>query len=745
MTADPSVAVRPRHRFAIACVLALCLGVPAAPTRATEDDPAAAQAAALRALRDASREPVELQMEGAIPTFLVARVAIPAGLPDDPAVQALDFLARHRALYRLADPLRELFLARRVDGEKGAHHLFFGQRSGGIAVEGAELAVHLAEGEVVATSGRWLPDLGAPPPAGITADAALQAAAAHLGAKNAVRPVGEPKLVLAALELLGWPTDEGGPRLAYRVALEATAGDGQLAVPWDLLVDAQSGKVRWAMPGQQLTPVDEDLLVSTRQNTRGSVEIELYDEHTPVSLPLGPAPNPDDTSGDGFRALWAMHRAYDYFHTLVPGVHRHGADGRNGELWVTVDAAGIGGGRAAGLYQAGRIYIAPGQYSNQVFGHEYGHALVGHALAPRGLGGPNQTGAASESYADVFGALIFGLTIPVPVFGNPGPTHVSQPIAADDPAPVCTAGSTNDCGNIHSKALMLNIVAAMIADGGSLNGVSTRGIGRDKATRLYFDTVTRFLSGPASYLSVRNATRTAADVRFSPDLTEADRCEIRNAFAAVGLDSPDVDCDGTADAADTDDDADGVPDTVDNCLGDDRPDQTDRDGDGRGDVCDQDDDNDGVGDAEDSCPRAYDPAVPTGERECTMVFGQPYCTDVTRQPDADGDHRGDACDDNDDHDGIPWSDDNCPLRSNADQRDLDGDERGDACDPDADGDQLDNSADACPTVPAPNRFGHFDSDRDGLGEECDNCPRTRNADQLDSDGDGFGDVCDGDG
>ena len=149
-----------------------------------------------------------------------------------------------------------------------------------------------------------------------------------------------------------------------------------------------------------------------------------------------------------------------------------------------------------------------------------------------------------------------------------------------------------------------------------------------------------------------------------------------------------------------DTDADGVPDSIDNCPLTPNPDQADTDHDGVGDACDNcrttanadqaDTDHDGVGDACDNC----------------------RTTPNANQADADGDGVGDACD-------------NCRTTANADQADADGDGVGDACD-------------NCRTTANANQA---DADGDGVGDACDNCRNTANPDQRDTDNDGVGDVC----
>jgi hypothetical protein len=139
-----------------------------------------------------------------------------------------------------------------------------------------------------------------------------------------------------------------------------------------------------------------------------------------------------------------------------------------------------------------------------------------------------------------------------------------------------------------------------------------------------------------------------------------------------------------------------VTNATDNCPTTSNPAQTDSDGDGQGNACDADDDNDGVPDATDNCPLTGNPS----------------------QLDTDNDGIGDVCDTDTDGDGVPDASDNCPLVSNASQTDTDGDGQGDACDNDDDG--------------------------DGIPDASDNCPFTNNPSTTDTDGDGQGDACDTD-
>lgn len=662
----------------------------------------------------------------------------------DPVVRALDYLYRYRDLYGLTDPQAQLYLdhvSSDLDADRDT--VRFGQRIDNIPVFGAYLTVHVVQGRIAGTDGRYLQKqfhVDAPTiRAGQARELAEVAVPAASGRMIPVQAIGEPIRQIYATELLDEPGLRSGKIFpVWRVSVRGVREADNISTFWTVLIDDRTGDTRLVLD-EERTAGDRSGENFTILDAGFTTDANCWDDNTsPATTEWftesgSTASYPDESSDpvpDGEMANDYCHVSYHHYHDF----QLEGWDD-DGNLIESMIRVGTNWVNASYVPGCDHIRFGEDYLSEDVYGHEYTHAVNSrwNQLIYNG-----ESGALDESLGDVTGEfmdpdndwehgedMIFGanrsLSDPPSQGGDPD-HYANRCRTAND-----FCGFAGDNNGVHTNSGIPNKVGYLLSIGDSHNGLVVNGLGLGRSRWLHFWYQINSLGPSSSFANARTGMRNAAIwlrdhgglVPDAPAFTNVHICDVLNAWASVGVGDPDTDCDGVADPPGGDGDGDGVGDSVDNCPNRDNLDQLDTDGDGFGDQCDNDRDNDGIDNGIDNCPTVVNP----------------------NQADQDADELGDACDDEADGDGVPDSIDNCPTDPNREQSDIDGDGQGDVCDPDPDGDGLVGGADNCEFVSNP---GQQNSDGDSHGNACDNCPSNWNEDQKDTDSDGQGDSCDAD-
>jgi hypothetical protein len=523
---------------------------------------------------------------------------------------------------------------------------------------------------------------------------------------------------------------EGGapePHLAWHVQFGSGAGQ-------EYFVDARNGQILYALSltredGASLHGFDFDL--QDAENEANAQDDDCFWTSDDVTIADEDADSfNSDYLGldDAVMANVHARNCYAFFHDTF-GLHSYDNDEAQMEVFIrtTIDPAKV----ASWDNGCELIQFAPGAVDFEIMVHEFTHAIIGSEIGSQ-LVYAAQSGALNESYADIMALVAdrqagdLNWTVgeertgggpPIRDFRNPSQNPalpIPNPKASWQPDSMagfdlcagdadCVDDKTGkglpDKGGVHFNSGIPNKVAFLMAQNNAttFNFITVQGMGLSKMRDLkYYALLTLtmtadFAAARASEIGLAEAFLAIGDGVLLPKFTESDVCTVRNAWAAVGVGGPDIDCDGDEDDIDSDDD--GLPDAFDNCPWIANPDQSNSDSDGRGDACDncptcpnpgqEDLDMDGIGDTcdpdidGDGCMNAtcngtfgydqhpYEQDVPVGSYSgpCCSGVGAIYRFEGLNSDEgsAHPDNLLDCEDDDDDGDGIPDDQDGSPV------------------------------------------------------------------------------------
>ncbi|WP_042150055.1 M4 family metallopeptidase [Paucisalibacillus sp. EB02] len=186
--------------------------------------------------------------------------------------------------------------------------------------------------------------------------------------------------------------------------------------------------------------------------------------------------------------------------------------------------------------------------SMDVIGHEMTHGVIEHTA---NLIYEGESGALNESLADIMGAFIedksgddlwlLGEDIYTPNIPGDGLRDMK------DPGSVPLSGYTEtgfypdhyddrylgekDNGGVHINSSINNKAAHLITEGGTHYGVTVNGIGKQKAEKIFYRTLTHYLTASSNFSEMRQAAVQAARDLY-PDRNGEPSAEVQTVMAA---------------------------------------------------------------------------------------------------------------------------------------------------------------------------------------------------------------------
>jgi len=487
----------------------------------------------------------------------------------------------------------ELRLVESLKDEVEVTRYRYTQFHGKIPVEGTDFSIYATNGKAVSANGRLVPTLeGTSTNPGISEEEAFRLALAAVPAQQydwqvkvhlrpgevAATATKRPKgKLLYALTTADGNSTEARHQLAYRFDVMRIQPQGYDAV----YIDAQTGKVLRTTSllhkgSCQNNMVDTwyngNLYVGTwwdsgrnrfqlKDFCRGGYIYTKYSDNYGIQptefangyfieasgaewAPLNTNWNWDFKAKSAASAHWSVQAAHWFFQNRF---------GRNGMPNYNRDTRVVVNNLQDNAYYYdynGADYIVIGRFASldnrsmaetDIVAHEFTHGVV---RSSAGLAPGGESNALNESFADIFGEMVERSNSPTPDWAMGGRVGITRSFAREagpsygiEPAQVYQGLGWDWSGEPHRNGGVQNRWFYLLSVGGAGSfSVPVAGIGQDKAARIAYRNLTRYLGPNSTYSDARNGSIQSAIDLFGACSDEV--VSTTNAWAAVGVGAP---------------------------------------------------------------------------------------------------------------------------------------------------------------------------------------------------------------
>lgn len=426
--------------------------------------------------------------------------------------EAWAFLETYGAVFGVADPDSQLQLVDRRANVAGQTLLSYKQVHEGVDVFAGMLRVHLdGNNRVTSANGAFIPGIKVDTTPGVTSEAAVARAVAHVQAQAGGQDASE---LLAAVNSKLYLFREGLVRRVagdVRLVYEVEVTNPDITVREFVYVDAHSGRIV-----DQITGIYNDLDRKVSEVTLANVVWE-DSESDPDPIPAGWAGGDAQQVIDWQDEIDGARESYNLFYSMAA---RDSYDGLGATMRTVNNDPNISCPNAN--WNGTSTNYCTGVTADDVVAHEWGHA---YTQFTNDLIYQWQSGALNESYSDIWGEtvdLLNGRGTDAPgvartagscsMYGAGMPqtddsyrwlmgedaTAFALPIR-DMWNPVCNGHpgkvsdvdqyecTTFDNGGVHINSGIPNHAYALMVDGGTYNGVTVTGMGLTKAAHIHWE------------------------------------------------------------------------------------------------------------------------------------------------------------------------------------------------------------------------------------------------------------------